>query len=199
MKKSKRYLLGTLIFILSSIVLYVAANRLLEMRAPAFELQRTPAAVLAQFNGFTRIVVHGDFGLTLHSTPDYSISYFPLSADRGTFTATQEGEVLTLRGFGNRSNESAASVVIGMPHLTRVQANALYQLQLSGFETEALSMDLTDMRSATLENNRLGNLDLSGSHLRQLYLRNNIIGTRDFRMIGTMNIEETAAAVIPSP
>lgn len=186
MKTSRRLLFGTFAVLLAAPVVLVAYGRisgagiLYELPAP----ERPTAAELAALRDFDTITVRGDFMLEIASAPDYSISYAPLTGNRGFLRASVADGTLNLLGYGNRTATTAGTVRITMPALADIDAESLYSLAVRDFDSDMLSLRATGVQQLALENNRIGTLDMEMQATFNVTMRNNEIGTSRVSQFG---------------
>jgi hypothetical protein len=170
MKKSKRYIGGTILAGYAGMVLFIGLNRLYVANVPEPLPERTSAAELAGLRNFTAVEVRGDFSLELVREADYSVNYVPLSDTRGQFLAALQGSTLVLTGFGNRTQLDSARVRVGMPELLSLEASSAPTLLLADFAGETMDLRLTVIGTVTLRNNSTTNLRVVASGVRELQL-----------------------------
>ena len=101
MKKSRRYLLGTLATLLVIPVALVAANRILESQVEPVSVIRTASADLGALRDFDRIEIRGDFRVEIVYQQEHSVDYMPVGTDQGDFIATRVDDLLLIRGGGH--------------------------------------------------------------------------------------------------
>ena len=188
MKKSRKYLAVTAIGIFASIVLVTIASRVYMTEEIPYVPARTSDAELAQLANYTRISVSGDFSLEVTQLQDYSIDYMPLNETEGELQARVENDTLIITGFGNRTDSNTALVRIGVPVLDTLEINYLPDSSVSNFNAPLMNIRLLAFRNFTMQNNVLGNLDLSAQGAGDINLISNTLTTQNFNIEGRSNL-----------
>ncbi len=188
MKKSRKYLAATAIGIFVTIALMMLASRFYITQPIPYVPERTSAADLAQLANFTRITVSGDFSLEVTQLQDYSIDYAPLNDSQGNLQARVEDNTLIISGYGNRTENNAAVVRIGVPVLDTLEVNYLPEIIVSNFNAPLLNIRLLAFRSFTLQNSMLGNLDLYSQGEGVVNLRGNTLSNQRLRIEGQSDL-----------
>jgi len=188
MKTSKRLLFGTFAVLLAAPVVLVAYSRVSSQ--PYAELpvpERTPAAELARLRDFTEIDVNGDFELEIVRGNTWSVDYTPLSPERGNFNASVENGLLTIGGFGNRTQTASSRVRITLPGLEAVHARYVPSpgIAIRNFDGNALDVSVDFTEGLVLENNRYDSLDLTVQRANLVDLRGNSFGSTRIAHFGT--------------
>jgi hypothetical protein len=187
MKKSRKYLTATAIGLLVTIALMLASRFYITESIP-YVPARTSAADLAQLANFTRITVSGDFSLEVTQRQDYTIDYTPLNERQGELVARVDDNTLIISGFGNRTDNNAATLRIGVPVLDTLEVNDLPEIIVSNFNAPLLNIRLIAFRSFTLQNSVLGNLDLYSESAGVINLRGNTLSNQRLRIEGQSDL-----------
>jgi hypothetical protein len=191
MKKSKRYLIATVIGIFVAIALMTLAPHVFRTDLRPHVPARTTAAELAQLANFTHIRVEGDFYLEVTQVQDYNIEYLPLSDTDGDLGAKVEDDTLIITGYGNRVDTDSALLRIGVPVLDTLQVYNVPQTNVSNFTAPLLNIRLIGVGSFTLQNSVLGNLDLSSEGNGVVNLRGNTLTAQNLRIESQSNLNIT--------
>jgi hypothetical protein len=188
MKKSTKYLTATALGLLVTIALMLLASRFYMAESIPYVPARTSAADLAQLANFTRITVSGDFSLEVSQRQDYSIDYTPLNERKGELEARVEDNTLIISGFGNRTDNNAATLRIGVPVLDTLEVNDLPEIIVSNFNAPLMNIRLLAFRTFTLQNSVLGNLDLYSQGAGVINLRGNTLSNQRLRIAGQSDL-----------
>lgn len=150
MKKSQRFLRGTVFSLAVLLVLLVGINRWVAPDARTTAPSRTSPTELAALRDFSVIRIQGDFAVTIEQGAEFGISYTPISERRGLFNARQRGNELQLEGYGNRTETDAAQVRITLPALQSLQVDDCKALDLIGLAMPGRAI-LTSVEIVRLE------------------------------------------------
>ena len=191
MKKSRKYLAVTALGIFASIVVTAIMSRIYVTDFVPYVPVRASAADLAQLANYTRIRVSGDFTLEVTQLQDYSIDFTPLSETQGDLEARVENDTLIINGFGNRTENSRASLRIGVPVLDTLEVAYLPEITVSNFNAPLMNIRLLAFSNFTMQNNMLGNLDLSAQGGGEINLRGNTFTTENLAIQGRINVERS--------
>jgi len=190
MKKSRRLLAVTFLCIYCAIFLFVGVNRATEHMGyfPEHEMVRTSDADLAALRDFSRIESHGDFNLEVVQGPVFSVTYDPPSGEPANFEAEVANGLLIMKGWGNRREQGNGVVRIEMPDLQAVHSDFHPQLSISGFDGEALTLNLSMHRSVRLTRNHFGRLDIKAGFIDDLSLAGTSADSEHLEIGGQVSI-----------
>ncbi len=181
MKKSKRLIRNTILALNGMMVLYVGVNRLYAVSDPTPTAQRTSTAELAMLRDFTAIEVTGDFSVDVVRGADYAVAYTPVDESRGEFVATVRGDTLILRGFNNTNTDR---VRVALPVLTRLDAELVPALSISGFHGASASLQLDGTSQVILRNNAIRQWHIVASEVKELKIDRASLGAGKVDLAG---------------
>jgi len=196
MKKSKKYLIRSLLTMHGAVVLFVGISSAFEDGNTEFNPARTSAEVLATLENFDTIQTRGNLELVITRQDQFQISYSPQSSILGTFSASLEGNTLIIEGHNNgNSVEGRGRLEIGMPALTLLNAVRTPTISLSGFDQDVLNMDIDNVRSISINQSNLNSIQLEARTLDELRLVGSVVASRsvkvsNLRSVGFNLIEE---------
>jgi Putative auto-transporter adhesin, head GIN domain len=168
MKKSERLIRNTVAGLVALIVLYVGASHLY-----AGNNHPTTAAEPATLTDFSAIQIEGNLSLDVVQGAAYSVDFLPSGPSRGSFFATVRGDKLVLRGL---RTPSASRVRVALPALSRLNADGVAELSVSGFSGATVSLELNTIAQVTLRNNGIRRWRIHADGVRDLRIDRATLG-----------------------
>jgi hypothetical protein len=190
MRKSRRYIVHTLLCFYGAIFVFVGVNRATESMGffPEEEIPRTPAEVLASLSDFSSIESSGDFILEIVQAPQYSVDYLPPPDEQGSFEARVENGQLILKGYNNRRENQSGRVRVAMPVLITLTAVMNPQVLISGYQQNGLTLNLRYHGMVILADNTLEQLEINAAFVREISLENTVTSSEALALNGQTRI-----------
>ena len=190
MKKTKKYVLRTLVTLHVSIVLFIGVSRAFEDVSGEYTPERTSAQVLATLGDFNSIQISGYLDLEIVQQSEYQIDYSPLIATAARFSASVEDGLLTIRGHGSNQLVERGRVRIGLPSLASLNASNVPTLSINELTQDSLSLTTDNVRAITLSNVQLDSLQLNAARIDRIDLRDAELNSRTItiRNVGSIGL-----------